>query len=311
MSQDAVAVADKAPDGDARRRLVDSERFLAVAAMTPAVVYILALVGFPFVLAVLLSFSDVTVGDPSLDLVGLATLRQVLADPVFWQSLRNTFVFTLVSNALVVVLATALALILTKDFRGKWLVRFLVLLPWTTPVSLATITWLWTLDSIFSPIDWVLRQVGLIESNVIWLGKPGLALASVISVHTWRIVPLAAVIIMAGLIAIPREIRDASDIDGARFWRRTFEIEVPLMAPIIGVAVLFGVILTVTDMTVVYVLTRGGPTNSTQVLASWAYFKGIEGGDLGQGAGTALFLLPVLVAVAALILRFARRRDVM
>ncbi|MDQ3782748.1 MAG: sugar ABC transporter permease [Actinomycetota bacterium] len=279
--------------------------------MTPAVVYILALVGFPFVLAVLLSFSDVTVGDPSLDLVGLATFRQVLADPVFWQSLRNTFVFTLVSNALVVVLATALALILTKDFRGKWLVRFLVLLPWTTPVSLATITWLWTLDSIFSPIDWVLRQVGLIESNVIWLGKPGLALASVISVHTWRIVPLAAVIIMAGLIAIPREIRDASDIDGARFWRRTFEIEVPLMAPIIGVAVLFGVILTVTDMTVVYVLTRGGPTNSTQVLASWAYFKGIEGGDLGQGAGTALFLLPVLVAVAALILRFARRRDVM
>ncbi len=311
MSQETVAVAEQAPGGEVRRRLADNERFLAVAAMTPAVVYILALVGFPFGLAVLLSFSDVTVGDPSLDLVGLATLRQVLADPVFWQSLRNTFVFTLVSNALVVVLATALALILTKDFRGKWLVRFLVLLPWTTPVSLATITWLWTLDSIFSPIDWVLRQVGLIESNVIWLGKPGFALASVITVHTWRIVPLAAVIIMAGLIAIPSEIRDASDIDGARFWRRTFEIEVPLMAPIIGVAVLFGVILTVTDMTVVYVLTRGGPTNSTQVLASWAYFKGIEGGDLAQGAGTALFLLPVLVAVAALILRFARRRDVM
>ncbi|MBA2337273.1 MAG: sugar ABC transporter permease [Acidimicrobiia bacterium] len=311
MSQETVAVAEQAPGGEVRRRLADNERLLAVAAMTPAVVYILALVGFPFGLAVLLSFSDVTVGDPSLDLVGLATLRQVLADPVFWQSLRNTFVFTLVSNALVVVLATALALILTKDFRCKWLVRFLVLLPWTTPVSLATITWLWTLDSIFSPIDWVLRQVGLIESNVIWLGKPGFALASVITVHTWRIVPLAAVIIMAGLIAIPSEIRDASDIDGARFWRRTFEIEVPLMAPIIGVAVLFGVILTVTDMTVVYVLTRGGPTNSTQVLASWAYFKGIEGGDLAQGAGTALFLLPVLVAVAALILRFARRRDVM
>ena len=311
MSEEAVAGLEKQQGARGRRHLLDNERFLAVGAMTPAVLYILVLVGFPFVLAVLLAFSDVTVGDPSLDLVGLATLRQVVADPVFWQSLRNTFVFTVVSNALVVVLATALALILTKDFKGRWLVRFLVLLPWTTPVSLAAITWLWTLDSIFSPIDWILRQLGLIESNVIWLGKPVLALASVITVHTWRIVPLAAVIIMAGMIAIPTEIRDASDIDGARFWRRTMEIEVPLMAPIIGVAVLFGVILTVTDMTVVYVLTRGGPTNSTQVLASWAFFKGIEGGDLAQGAGTALFLLPVLVAVAAFILRFARRREVL
>ena len=146
---------------------------------------------------------------------------------------------------------------------------------------------------------------------MLWLGQPRLALASVIIVHTWRIVPLAAVILMAGMLAIPTEIRDASDIDGAGFWRRTFEIEIPLMAPIIGVAVLFGVILSVTDMTVVHVLTRGGPTNYTQVLASWAFYKGIEGGDLAQGAGTALFLLPVLVAVAALILRFARRREVL
>lgn len=311
MSDEALSPTGTATISRRGGNLLDSERFLAIGGMTPAVVYIVALVGFPFTLAVLMAFSDVTVGDPSLDLVGLETFRQVFSDPVFWTSLQNTVIFTVVSNALVVVLATALALILTKDFKGKWLVRMLVLLPWTTPVSLASITWLWTLDSIFSPIDWVLRQVGLIESNVIWLGQPELALGSVIAVHTWRIVPLAAVIVMAGMLAIPTEIRDASDIDGARFWRRTFEIEIPLMAPIIGVAVLFGVILTITDMTVVYVLTRGGPTNATQVLASWAFFKGIEGGDIAQGAGTALFLLPVLIAVAAFILRFARRREVL
>lgn len=311
MSEEALSPTGTATISRRGGNLLDSERFLAIGGMTPAVVYIVALVGFPFTLAVLMAFSDVTVGDPSLDLVGLETFRQVFNDPVFWTSLQNTVIFTVVSNALVVILATALALILTKDFKGKWVVRMLVLLPWTTPVSLASITWLWTLDSIFSPIDWVLRQVGLIESNVIWLGQPELALGSVIAVHTWRIVPLAAVIVMAGMLAIPTEIRDASDIDGARFWRRTFEIEIPLMAPIIGVAVLFGVILTITDMTVVYVLTRGGPTNATQVLASWAFFKGIEGGDIAQGAGTALFLLPVLIAVAAFILRFARRREVL
>jgi multiple sugar transport system permease protein len=112
------------------------------------------------------------------------------------------------------------------------------------------------------------------------------------------------------LVALPSDIEDAAAVDGARFWRKIFEIDIPLMAPIIAVAVLFGVILTVTDMTVVYVLTRGGPTNATQVLASWAFFRGIEGGDLAQGAGTALFLLPVLVAIAALILRMASRREV-
>ncbi|HSL25622.1 MAG TPA: sugar ABC transporter permease [Acidimicrobiia bacterium] len=293
-----------------RRRASDNDRFLAVAGLAPAVVYIIALVGIPFVLAILLAFSDVTVGDPSLDFVGLTSLRQVVADPVFWQSLRNTFVFTIIANLLVVVLATALAMALARNFKGKWVVRFLILLPWTTPVSLAAITWLWTLDSIFSPIDWVLRELGLIESNMIYLGKPVLAMGSVIAVHTWRVVPLAAVIVLAGLVALPSDIEDAAAVDGARFWRKIFEIDIPLMAPIIAVAVLFGVILTVTDMTVVYVLTRGGPTNATQVLASWAFFRGIEGGDLAQGAGTALFLLPVLVAIAALILRMASRREV-
>lgn len=157
MSDEALAIGVRTQRP--RRTLLDSERLLAIGGLTPAVIYIVALVGFPFVLAVVMAFSDVTVGDPSLDLVGLETLRQVLADPVFWRALRNTLVFTLISNALVVILATALALILTKDFKGKWLVRLLVLLPWTTPVSLATISWLWTLDSIFSPIDWVLRQL--------------------------------------------------------------------------------------------------------------------------------------------------------
>ena len=156
----------------------------------------------------------------------------------------------------------------------------------------------------------VLRQVGLIESNVIWLGQPDLALASVIWVHTWRIVPLAAVIVMAGMLAIPTEIRDASDIDGAGFWRRYFELTLPLMLPVMAVATLFGAILTFTDMAVVYVLTRGGPTNETQVLASWAFYRGIEGSDIGQGAAIALFLFPLLLAAAIAILRAVRRTEV-
>lgn len=293
------------------RYLSDNPRFLAGVFMSPTVLYILALVGFPFVLAIIYSFTDITTGNPELEFVGFETFRSIFADPIFRRALANTFWFAVISNLLVVVLATAMAELLTRDFKGKWLVRFFLLLPWVAPVSLATITWLWTLDSIFSPIDWLLRQAGLISENMFWLGQPELAMSSVIAVQVWRIAPLAAVIVMAGLTAIPNDINDAVAVDGAGFWRRLFQITIPLLAPIIAVAVLFGVILTIADMSVIFVLTRGGPTHSTQVLSTWAFFKGVEGGALAQGAAMSLFLFPVLVGITAVVLRLARRRQVL
>jgi multiple sugar transport system permease protein len=307
----ATLVRSRARRAAARRQpLADREGLLAPIFLLPAVVYIFALVAIPFGLAIAFSFSDVTTGDPSFNWVGLDNYRAIFDDPVFWHSVRNTVLITAISMALIVVLGKALAMILVADFRGKWLVRFLVLLPWVTPVSLATVTWLWMLDSLFSPIDWVLRNLGLIESNVHWLGKPDLAMGSVIAVQTWRLVPLAAVIMMAGLVSIPRDIEDAARVDGAGFWRRYFEVTLPLTLPVVAVAALFGAILSFTDMAVVYVLTRGGPTNATQVLASWAFFRGIEGGDLAQGAAVALFLFPLLLAAAIAILRAVRRMEV-
>jgi multiple sugar transport system permease protein len=301
-----MATADPAP----RRRLADRDGLLAWLFLLPSVAYIVALVGIPFVLAIALALSDVTTGDPSYDWVGLRNFGAAFDDPVFWTSLRNTLVFTGISMVLIVVLGKVLANILVADLRGKWLLRFLVLLPWTTPVALSTISWLWMLDSIFSPIDWVLRQLGLLDGNMYWLGRPTLAMASIIAVHVWRLTPLAAVIVMAGLMSIPRDIDEAARVDGAGYWRRMFEVTIPLTLPVITVAALFGAIFTFTDMTVVYVLTRGGPTDSTQVLASWAFIRGIGGGDVGQGAAVALFLFPLLLACAIAILRVVRRMEV-
>src|SRR5919106_4313244 len=123
-----------------RRRLADRDGVLAWIFLSPAVGYILALVGVPFVLAIAFSLSDVTGGDPSFDWVGLQNFERIFADPVFWRSLRNTFLFTAVSMLLIVVFGKVLANVLIADFKGRWLVRFLVLLPWTTPVALSTIT---------------------------------------------------------------------------------------------------------------------------------------------------------------------------
>ena len=297
----------------------DRERVLAPLLIAPAILYIVVLVGAPFFLAIYYSLSDATTGSQSLNFVGLSNFQAVLKDPVFRKSLINTFIFTLVSQALVLVLAKVLALALLEDFRGKWFVRFLVLLPWTAPIALGTIGWMWMLDSIFSPIDWILRYMGLLgapdailgaNSNLYWLGVPSLAMLSVILVHTWRLLPLATVILLAGLTSIPQEVLDAAEVDGAGFWRRLFQIMIPMLLPIMTVAVLFGIVFTFTDITVVYLLTQGGPVHSTQVLASWAFFKGIEAGDLAQGAAVALFLFPAMAGVAVLMLRLARRTEV-
>ncbi len=295
-----------------RRYLFDRERVLGPALLLPAVLYLVAVVGYPLVLAILYAFSDVTTGSQTLHLVGWSTFRSAIDDPVFGTALRNSFLFTAISQACVVVLSTVLAFVLTQDFRGKWFFRFLVLLPWTTPVALSAVIWLWMLDSIFSPFNWLLVKLHVLSpgGHVVWLGGEHLAISSVIALQTWRILPLATVIVMAGLSSIPQDIRDATEVDGARFWRRTFQIDLPLLAPVILVAVLFGIVFTFADMAVIFILTGGAPGNGTQVLASWAFYKGINGGNLAVGAADAVFMFPVLLALAAIVLRFARRSEV-
>jgi len=291
---------------------LDSEKWLGRLMIGPAILFIVAVVGFPFFLALFYSVSNITVGSESMAFVGLENFKNVIQDPTFRQALWNTFIFAIVSNVVVLVLAKVLALALLKDFRGKWFVRLLILLPWVAPISLGSIGWLWILDSIYSIINWTLRAVGIFGPHTwpIWLGQPNLAMASIITVHAWRLLPLATIILLAGLTSIPQDIHDAAAVDGAGFWRHLFEITIPLVLPIMLVAVLFGIVFTFTDMIVIYVLTRGGPYDMTQVLASLAFFTGIDGGDLAQGAAIALFLLPVLAVSAILLLRVARRAEV-
>ena len=297
-----------------RARIADREGVLAPLFLLPSVLYIVLLIGVPFFLAIVFSVTDVTTASPAHHYVGLHNFRAAWHDPVFRKALSNTLVFTTITMVIVLIVGKALALILASNFRFKRLVRFFVLLPWTTPVALATIAWLWLLDNLYSPIDWVLRKVGVLNAgqHMNWLGKPRLAGASVIAVQVWRIAPLAAVIILAGLTSIPQEINDAAAVDGARFWRRLWEVTIPLTLPVIAVATLFGAILTFTDMAVVYVLTPGGgAANATQVLTTWAFYKGINAGDLGQGAAIALFLFPLLLAAAIAILMAVRRMEIL
>jgi multiple sugar transport system permease protein len=314
-----IAPPQSAPSPDVAegRYLLDREKFLAPVLLLPAIVYIVALVGIPLALAVAYAFSDVSVGDQSIDWVGLKNFRDTWDDKVFQQALRNTLLFTFVSQLVVLVLGNILALVLSSDFYGKRIVRFLILLPWATPVALVAVGWWWLLQPPQSPIDYILREVGLLgvggswstDPNGYWLAIPDRAQFSVLMVHIWRILPLSTVILLAGLTSLPQDVRDAANVDGAGFWRQLVWIRIPLLAPIMLVAFLFGTVFTFTDMTVVYILTRGGPNDTTQVLPHLAFLKGVQAGDLAQGAAVAIFLFPVLAGVAALMLRVARRAE--
>jgi len=282
--------------------------------IAPAVIFVTALVGGPLVLAILLSFTNATSGQLHGKWVGLENFRNEWSNTSFQHAVWHTFLFTVISQAIVLIAAGLLAHALMKNFPGKWILRFLILLPWAAPLALSLMAWKWMFDTSYSIINWTLVNLNLADKvdPPQWLAQPKLAMGSVIAVHAWRLIPFAVVIFLAGLASIPKEVDDAAAIDGATGFRKFWSVTLPLQLPIATVALLFGIVFTATDMAVVYILTGGGPPPSfnTEMVTTWAYKTGIESGSLGPGAAISLFLLPVLALVTIGMLLFARKTEV-
>jgi multiple sugar transport system permease protein len=308
-----MGVVAAAPERARRfEHLTERRGFLATVLISPAVLFILLLVGGPLFLAIELSFTDATAGSLSGKWVGLANFRHLLQSAAFRDTLWHTFLFTAISQAIVVVLAGLLAHALVRSFRGKTIFRFFILLPWAAPVALTTIAFLWFFDPLASIWNWLLIHAHIVgEANKPnWLGTPRLAMSSIIAVHVWRLLPFATIIFLGGIASMPPEIDDAAAIDAATGLRKFWYVSLPLQLPIAMVAILFGIIFTATDIAVVQILTNGGPFNSTEVLTTRAFHLGIDSGALGEGAAVSLFLLPILAVVAIGMLVFARKTEV-
>jgi multiple sugar transport system permease protein len=304
-----------AAGGSRTRRLryvAERRGFLATLLVSPAVLLIGALVGVPLVLAAYLSFTDAQAGSLTGPWVGLRNFRTALHDPIFRGALWHTLVFTVISQAVVVLCAGLLAHAFVHRFRGRWLIRFLILLPWAAPIALTAIGFLWFYDPQASIFNWFLVKLHLVDPQHVpnWLGTPHAAMSSIIAVQAWRTIPFAVVIFLAGISSIPQEVDDAAAIDGATGLRKFWYVSLPLQLPIAVVAILFGIIFTATDMVVPFILTNGGPFNSTQVITTYAFQTGINAGNIGEGAAIALFMLPVLAFVAIGMLLFARKAEV-
>jgi len=300
---------------------LEDEKILGYVLMAPALLLILVFIAYPFVLGIWMSLTDKLVGTPG-EFIGLGNYRQLFASDIFWTAVWNTLFFTTVATVFKAALGMWLAVLLNRKFNFARVTRAAVLLPFIIPTVLSTLAWLWMFDATFSVFNWVLRWLYQMELSLfgfmikenwgffrgpIWLGDGAWAMFSVILVNVWRGLPFFAISFLAGLQTIPPELYDAADIDGATGWKKFWHVTLPMVKPVAIVVVVFSIVITFADFQLVYILTRGGPNNETHLLATLAYQLGMGSGNLGQGAATALFMLPILAMVIVFQLWYLKR----
>jgi multiple sugar transport system permease protein len=289
------------------RELLDHERFLGPAFVTPALLLITLLVAYPFCMAMYFALSNAFIGRPS-QFIGIQNFVALWDSDAFRQTFQNSFVFTAAAVALKLVLGMTLALLLSQQLWFKRMIRGAVLLPWVIPTALSTLGWWWMFNSLYSVVNWTGIAMGVMDPpGPNWLGQKYYAMTAVVLVNVWRGLPFFAITILAGLVSIPRELYEAAQADGAGPVSRFWHVTLPLLRPVLAIVVLFSTIFTFSDFNIVYVLTHGGPINSTHLFATLSRQIGLESGRIGEGAAISLYLFPMLAFVVYTQLKFVRK----
>lgn len=300
--------------------LLNQERVLGFVLLVPAITLLLVFVAYPFIFGLYVSLTDARIGNPG-HFIGLDNFINLLSDSIFTQAAANSFLYTGVTTVFKLVLGIIMAVLLNQTFPLKRFVRAAVLLPFIIPTVLSTLAWLWMFDSTFSVINWVLRNYWDIQGPN-WLGdtlivrlgdlrlfKTTWPMVSIMIVNIWRGTPFYGISFLAGMQTIPQELYEAAIVDGANAWQRFWGITLPLLRHVITIVLLLSIILTLADFQIVYVLTRGGPANSTHLFATYAFQTAVQSADLGVGAAISMYMFPVLAVVVFLTLISLRRED--
>ena len=275
-------------------RLLDDRNVLGLLMIVPAAAFLLVFLAYPLGLGFWLGMTDATIGRAGR-FVGFANFVSLAHDQIFLLSVFNTTLYTVVASILKFGLGLYLALLLNRRLPIKSLIRAVVLLPFVTPTVLSAIAFWWIFDPQFSIISWSLIKLGLIHQYIDFLGQPWNARWSVIFANVWRGIPFVAITLLAGLQTISPSLYEAATLDGAGPWQRFRFVTLPMLSPIIAVVMTFSVLLTFTDFQLIYAITRGGPINATQLMATLSYQRAITEGRLGEGAAIADAMAPFLL----------------
>jgi multiple sugar transport system permease protein len=287
--------------------VLDRQGVLAYILLLPGLLILTAFIGWPFITSLWLAVTDQSVSTSVVRFVGLDNFTDELRSQIFLQTVRNTFVYTGVTVVFKLAFGIGLAVLMNQSFRLKNLARAALLLPWIVPTALSAIAWLWLFDATFSVFNWAIVRSGLADRGINWLGEGSWAMTSIIIANIWRGTPFFAISILAGLQTVDRELLDAAAVDGASRWQRFWRITIPLIRPVVLIVLLFSVVSTISDFQLVYVLTRGGPANSTHLLGTLAYDVAVRAGQLSEGAAISLYMFPVLIVCVVALLLYLRR----
>jgi multiple sugar transport system permease protein len=294
------------PSRTAWHRLTTDRNWLGLWFMLPAAGFLIVFLAYPLALGVWISFTDARIGQ-SGEFIGIENYEWLSDDSVFWLSVFNTLLYTSVASVIKFAIGLYLALLLNQNMPFKALIRAVVLIPFIVPTVLSAIAFWWLFDAQFSIISWSLRHLGVIGGNIDFLGNLWNARWSVILANIWRGIPFVAITLLAGLQTVPPSLYEAATIDGANRWQIFRYITYPMLTPIIAVVMTFSALFTFTDFQLIWVLTRGGPVNATQLMATLSYQRAILGGHLGEGAAISSAMIPFLLG-AILISWFGLQR---
>jgi multiple sugar transport system permease protein len=278
------------------------ERRQALLLVAPAVLVLAGVALYPLVAAVALSLQRVVLVFGEREFIGLSNYRFLLHDPRFWSALGNTAYFTAVAVSLELLLGLPLALLLHARFRGRGPFRAAILIPWAIPTVVSARLWAW----LFNPDYGLVNQL-LPGPALNWLGSPRLALHAAILVDVWKTTPFVALLLLAGLQGIPEELLRAARVDGAGPWRSFRSVTLPLLRPALALALLFRALDAFRVFDALYVLTEGGPANTTETLSLYAYKTLMRSGDFGYGSTLAVVTFLCVAALALVLVRLAGR----
>ena len=275
----------------------------------PSLVLGVLIIGYPFYEIIRLSISDVSRFGMVRGYAGLDNFRTIFADPIFQDALTRTFTWVIGVVGGTILASIPVAMILRNDFYGRGLARTLIMLPWSISLAMAAVVWLWSFNADYGMVNATLQQIGVLHSSVQWMARPETAFPMEILVGIIVSIPFTSTILLGGLSSIPNEVYEAAAIDGAHGGQSFWFITLPLLWPFINIAIVLNVISVFNSFPIIWVMTQGGPDNSTHILVTYLYELSFRLGRPGQAAAVALAMLAIVFVFTAFYLRLAARAE--
>jgi multiple sugar transport system permease protein len=269
--------------------------------LIPAILVLAMVFAYPILRAFWLSLFTKNLGT-NLEPVfsGLHNYQRMAQDGRFWQTIANTSIFTVVAIGFELVLGMIIALVLNQSFRGRGALRTIAIIPWALPTALIALTWTWIFNDQYGVLNDILLRLGLIKTGVNWLGDPTLAMIATIAADVWKTTSFMAILLLAGLQSISEDLYEAHKIDGATPWQSFQQITLPLLMPVILIALLFRFAQSFGVFDLVQVMTSGGPAGATEMVSLYIYATVMRYLDFGYGAALVVVTFLILIAVVAI-----------